>query len=152
MSDVEFRQFELEDIDNCSELFHKVFSAEPWLDKWEPAARIREFLDDIINTPGFRGYVAIYEGKLIGLILGHKRKWWQGDEYMLEEMCVDPEAQQEGIGGILMEYAEENLKREDVNSIITLTAKDYPAEKFYGKHGFEHSLDTILMYRLLEKE
>ena len=151
MSDVEFRQFRIDDLDECANLFREVFSAEPWLDKWEPATKVAEYLKDIIDTPGFRGFVATYDNKIIGLILGHIRKWWQGDEYMLEEMCVAPQTQHEGVGGILTDYAEEKLKSENVLSVITLTAKGYPAEKFYEKHKFEQSVDTILMYRVLGK-
>jgi ribosomal protein S18 acetylase RimI-like enzyme len=144
------RAFRDGDLDRCVELFVKVFSQEPWEDQWPSAERAQAYLSDIMGTPGFRGYVACEGRQILGMCFGHKVRWWSGDEYYLDELCVDSAVQRNGIGTQLVEYAKERLLKEGVQFIVLLTEKDTVASQFYAKQGFEASDKAAFMYNRID--
>jgi len=147
---VQIRSFRSADLERCVMLFITIFSEDPWHDQWLSFARARAFLADIIGTPGFRGFVAEEDGHLVALCFGHKRRWWQGDEYFINELGVLPGRQRKGIGSQLLRYVREQLRQEGVQYISLLTERGIPAEQFYLKEGFQKSKDVIYMYQYLE--
>ena len=139
------RRFRDDDLDECTELFLKVFSSEPWNDKWESQDHVKIYLKEFINNPIFYGYVAQEDSTIIGACFSHSRTWWEGRELYIDEMFVNNERQGEGIGSRLIEYIKGDLKTEGFRAIVLLTDKDLPAEKFYVKNGFRRSDSNILM-------
>jgi len=129
------RMYSEADLRKCMELFVKVFNGEPWHDQWsvEDAER---YLNDYANTPGFQGVVAENESGIIGFVFGVRKKWWSGDEFLIQEMCVDNEMQKSGIGTEILSHLERILRKEEVSRMTLLTNKGIPAEKFYKKMGF----------------
>jgi ribosomal protein S18 acetylase RimI-like enzyme len=147
---VKTRPFKLTDLDRCVKLFVQVFSEEPWQDQWPSLDRAREYLSDIVATPGFEGFIA-YEGrKLLGLCLGHKVRWWAGDEFYIDEFCVDSNVQRSGVGTQLLDYARERLRKKRIQFVVLLTERDTLAERFYVKQGFDTSDKAIFMYHRLD--
>ncbi|MCX7922083.1 MAG: GNAT family N-acetyltransferase [Clostridia bacterium] len=144
------RTYKHEDIEKCTELFIKVFNAYPWEDKWPSAERANSYLTDIVNTPGFRGFIAVEGLRIVGVCLGNIVKWWKGDEFFIKEMYVDSSVQRKGIGSRLLEYAQESLVKEDIRAIVLLTNQGFPSEEFYTKQEFEKSAEMIFMYKELE--
>lgn len=128
-------------------VFVQVFGQPPWEDEWPSNERAKGYLSDIVNTPGFKGFVA-YEGRKIhGVCLGHKVRWWAGDEYYLDELFVDTDVQRTGIGGALIDYAKQQLERDGVGVVVLLTQRETPAERFYAKQGFVSNIRTLFMYQ-----
>ena len=110
------RGFRPTDLDRCVKMFVAVFSREPWKDEWPSLERAKDYLSDIVGTPGFRGFIA-YEGrKILGMCLGHKVRWWAGDEFYIDELCVDVDIQRTGIGTQLLNYARQCLLKEGILS------------------------------------
>jgi aminoglycoside 6'-N-acetyltransferase I len=145
------REFKATDLDRCVGLFVRVFSQPPWEDLWPSAERALAYLSDIVGTPGFRGFIA-YEGrKLLAMCLGHKVRWWAGDEFYLDELCVDLEVQRKGIGTKLVAHAQSALRREGVQVFVLLTERDTPAECFYARQGFASSAKVVFMYRPVDQ-
>ena len=132
---IEVRDFRSDDLDSCVTLFVQVFSTPPWNDHWSTESA-RDYLQDIVATPGFHGFVALDRAKMIGMCLGHKKRWWKEDEFFVDEMCVVGERQRQGLGRQLMAYAKQKLGDIGVNRITLLTAKGTPAGAFYQKQGF----------------
>ncbi len=149
---VQIRPFRSADLERCVVLFITIFSEAPWHDHWPSFARARAFLADIVGMPSFRGFVAEDNGQLVGLCFGHKRRWWQGDEYFIDEFGVLPARQREGIGSQLLGYVRDLLRQEGVRYISLLTERGIPAERFYLKEGFQKSKDVICMYQYLEPD
>ncbi len=129
------RLFDIKDLEKCVELFCTVFNGEPWNDHWQHN-KAREYLLDFINTPGFMSVIAMKDEKIIGLIFGHRKKWWKSDEFFVNEMCVHPKFQGRGIGSSMFESLEEELLRRGIETITLLTDRAVPAEGFYKKNGF----------------
>ncbi|WP_419875405.1 GNAT family N-acetyltransferase [Candidatus Pristimantibacillus sp. PTI5] len=129
------RRFEFKDLDKCTLLFCEVFNGEPWNDQWSDR-KAREYLLDFVGTPGFMGLVAIQDEEIIGFICGCRKKWWENDEFFVNEMCVHPKDQGQGMGSKMFESLERELLAEDIKTITLLTDRNVPAEKFYKRNGF----------------
>lgn len=137
------------DIEICTELFIRVFNAEPWNDNWS-RERAKIYLEEYIKSPGFIGAVVELDETIKGFILGSRKSWWSGDEYFVNEFCVDLEIQRRGIGTNLLRFLEETLKNEGVQRITLLTERGIAAESFYMKNEFRVVDRLIFMYKELK--
>ena len=82
------------------------------------------------------------EPQIVGVILtGH-----DGRRAIIHHMCVHPSYRRQGIAHLLVEKAEEALKKEGINKIFGLVFKDNEtANSFWEKQGY--TLRTNLNYR-----
>ncbi|MEW9096067.1 MAG: GNAT family N-acetyltransferase [Clostridiaceae bacterium] len=134
------------DLKKCSELMLKVFNGEPWFDKWESVNQVQKYLKEFVDNPVFIGFAIEENNKILGACFGHTRSWYEGEEYYIDEYFIDSDLQCNGIGSKLMNYIKEYLIFKNIHCIVLLTEKDFPAEQFYKKHGFEIKNNTIFMY------
>ncbi|WP_102347321.1 GNAT family N-acetyltransferase [Bacillus sp. Marseille-P3661] len=139
------RDFEGKDLEVCAELFIEVFNNEPWNDRWTfPLAM--NYFNDIINTPGFNGFILEDTDGVKGFVFGTRKKWWSGDVYYLYEMCVQPTNHRTGLGSRLMDDVKKILTRYQYSSVILSTERTYIAARFYEKQGFIESENTRFYY------
>lgn len=129
------RIYTYDDFTKCVELFINVFNQEPWNDNWT-TEYAGQYLKDFMDTPGFRGIVYEDDSIVKGFIFGTRKKWWSGDEFLINELCVEIDEQRRGIGTEMLNYLENILKDEKIERITLLTDKGIPAEEFYKKKGF----------------
>lgn len=142
---LELRKFSIEDIDKCTKLYKEVFSDYPWYDEWVSFNQVRKYLIELIENPVFDGFLA-YEGtELAAVCLGHKRSWWMGKEFFIDEFYVANQKQGNGVGTKLMVYIKDSLIKEDYTRLVLLTNKKIPAEEFYFKNGFYTNQNRINM-------
>ena len=144
-------KYKKEKLDEIVDLFIEVFENEPWSDKWPSKKKAKKYLNDIVNTPGFKGYLKFREDKLIGVLLGHVVQWWQGDEFFIKEFFVKKSAQGLGVGSEMLNFLEVSLAQEDIETIILLTENNAPAAKFYEQKEFRVSSHTTFLYKNIEK-
>ena len=142
---IEIREFLKEDMNECTNLFLKVFSGEPWNDKWESFDSAKKYLTEFIENPLFKGFIASENGRIIGVCFGHTRSYWQGKEFQIDEMYVDAELQGKGVGTKLICYVKDDLHKQGIKDFVLITGKDLPAEEFYIKNGFYRNESIILM-------
>ncbi|MBD2678570.1 MULTISPECIES: hypothetical protein [Nostoc] len=65
----EIATFTTEYLERCAYLYVEVFNSEPWNEQWSfTTARTRLF--EIINTPGFVGFV-FKQDELLGFLAGY---------------------------------------------------------------------------------
>lgn len=138
------------DLEQCSQLFLKVFNSEPWNDQWESVQHVQKYLLEFMNNPVFIGFVIEQNDKMIGASFGHTKSWYAGEEYHIHEYFIDSDLQHSGVGSQLMNDIKRELASRSIHSIVLLTERDLPAEKFYKKHGFEVKQDMIFMYNVFE--
>ncbi len=145
---LELRKFSIEDTDECAELFMKVFSDDPWYDDWLTFEQTRYYLEELIRNPVFEGFIAYEDSKNIAAVcLGHKKSWWMGKEFIIDEFYVKNNNQGKGIGTILLDYIADYLTVEDYKRLILTTNKNIPAEKFYNKNEFYINQNRIVMIK-----
>lgn len=146
---VELREFQPEDLEPCVQVFVEVFRQPPWSDRWPSFERARGYISDLTGIPGFRGFLALQEDEIVAFCLGHRRRWWQGDEYYVNEMGVLPSRQRSGVGSTLIAFVEQRLRQEGMQYIALLTERDIPAERFWLKQGYRQDRQTIFMFKYL---
>lgn len=80
--------------------------------------------------------------KIVGVILtGH-----DGRRAMIHHMCVHPDYRRHGIARMLVQHAEEALRKEGITKVFGLVFKDNaPANSFWEEQGY--TLRTNLNYR-----
>lgn len=140
------RKFTIEDVDKCTELFKEVFSDYPWYDKWVSVNQAKIYLTELIVNPVFEGFVAYKSSNIVAVCFGHKRSWWTGKEFVIDEFYVAKDMQGNGIGTELMNFVKNSFISENYTRLVLLTNKDIPAEEFYAKNGFrinEHRISMI---------
>ena len=82
---------------------------------------------------------------MVAVCFGHKRSWWTGKEFFIDELFVANGIQGNGIGTRLLHYVERNLFILDCMKLTLLTNKDIAAEDFYLKKGFIINQNKIIM-------
>lgn len=140
---------ESKDLSSCISLLINVFNHEPWNDKWSIESA-EKYLQDYIQTPGFKGFIAEEESELKGFIFGFRKRWWEGDEFFVNEMCVQIKEQRSGIGTKLLKYLESSLLSEGIENITLLTNRGIPAEEFYEKNGFNVVNRLIFLHKRIK--
>lgn len=142
---LDLRKFSLEDMDKCAKLFKKVFSAYPWYDNWICEDQAKNYLIELIENPVFEGFIAYNGPDIAAVCFGHRRSWWMGKEFFIDEFYVANEKQGNGIGTMLLNHVKDSLIEEDYSRLILLTNKEIPAEEFYVKNGFYNDQNRISM-------
>lgn len=143
------KRFIWEDLDIIVDLFVKVFSADPWYDNWN-LDLARNYLSEIIENPVFDGFVAFEGSDIVAVCMGHKRSWWMGKEFFIDEFFVKEEMQGMGIGTKTLKNIADKLTLEGYTRITLLTNKEIPAEIFYFKNGFYTNLKRKVMVKELQ--
>jgi aminoglycoside 6'-N-acetyltransferase I len=124
-----------EHILKCSDLYIKVFNAEPWNDKWTLGTAHKR-LNDIYISPNFEGVLCVEYGKVIGAIFGNYEQYYDGVHYNLREMFISKELQGKGLGSKLLKELEKRLRGLGVTTIILFTSKENKTSSFYLKNNF----------------
>jgi ribosomal protein S18 acetylase RimI-like enzyme len=141
---VKIEPFKIDHLNDCAELYRFVFNGEPWNDEWTLETAQKRLLE-MIDTPGFVGFIGKDQDKIIGLIMGYNEQSDTEVEFYLKEMCVHPDYQQSGYGSQLLSHLKQALMAMGVYRIYLLTLKGGSTEAFYRKNGFRSSSEMILM-------
>ena len=128
-------------------LYKSAFYGEPWNDDWSDENQLMEYVKE--KSGGFHAinYGLIIDGKLVAMSLGQITHWWEGTNYVMDELCVSPDCQGSGVGTRFMEMIEEDLKTRDVKGIFLQTDTDKPAYGFYQKNGFKELSKHVSFFK-----
>jgi len=90
--------------------------------------------------------MAIEEGHVVAMAAGQVEGWLRGSLFLLQEMCIVPRRQHDGIGTRLLEHLLAELRKNDhVNEVYLLTDAASEAESFYVARGFHRSERKIVL-------
>ncbi len=134
-------------LQEIANLFKSAFAGEPWNDDWSDEEQLIDYIKE--KSGGFHAinYGLHLDGKLVAISLGQIAHWWEGINYVLDELCVAPECQGTGIGTRFMEQIESDLKSRGVKGIFLQTDNDKPAYKFYQKNGFTELSKHVSLFK-----
>lgn len=125
-----------EHIPQMAELFARAFGGEPWNDDWSDRRQLDEYMRDIACSRNPLNFGLFVGGRLAALSVGSIRHWWEGTNYVVEELCVSPDLQGRGVGTRFMGMIEEDVARRGLAGIFLQTDSDKPALGFYRRNGF----------------
>ncbi len=123
-------------LQQMAELYKEAFSGEPWNDNWSDTKQLAEYMKDISMSHHALNYGLLVDGKLAGMSIGKINHWWEGTNYNIEELCMSPSCQGQGIGSKFLELIEQGIREKGLNGIFLQTDNDKPAYHFYHKNGF----------------
>ena len=141
-----FHRFTIADLEQAARLYAACFNAPPWDDDWSAEAAERR-LETLLQFPGAIGLIATRASKMLGLAIGHCEPWADGLHYYLNEMCVESEAQRNGVGEALLDEVCKTLRAEGVSSVYLLTEISTGAESFFRKQGFAADETSVKLWR-----
>jgi aminoglycoside 6'-N-acetyltransferase I len=128
-------QFDLSMLQECVDLYQQVFSKEPWFDHDE-RSDVECYFKNFFKNNQFVGYVAKVDNRIVGFSIGFVKPWIKGEEYYIDQFCIDYSLQGQGIGTLMMNEIKKDLKSKNINAMLLNTEKEVPAYMFYLKNGF----------------
>ena len=132
---------------DMAKLYKSAFYGEPWNDDWSDEEQLTEYVKE--KSGGFHAinYGLLMDGKLVAISMGQITHWWEGTNYVLDELCVSPDYQGIGLGTRFMGLIENDLKKRSVKGIFLQTDLDKPAYKFYQKNGFKDLSEHVSLFK-----
>jgi aminoglycoside 6'-N-acetyltransferase I len=140
------RPFQSGDLEECAQLYVRVFAEPPWSEEWTPQDA-RRHLEQTFQTPGFVGLVAEEGGRIVGVVTGTSRCGATGDYTLLDDMFIDHTLRGQGIGRKLMDELKQRLAADGIIAMALFTQSTSHAADFYRTYGFEE--DPNLRFMLL---
>jgi len=146
MSDIEIRKFTPELLERCTDLYMETYSKEPWNESWDSRDVVVNFYKNHYNNNYFRGFVAVKDGKIVGVSAGFLKPWIKGMEYYIDDFFISPDYQGQGIGKKFMAAIKDELLSQDIHAIMLNTERGYPAYSFYKNVGFTADENSVILY------
>lgn len=113
------------DLDQIVELEKRAFSVGPYS---------KRMLRRMFQTQGSINFVVEEGGAILGYVSAMPIDESTGD---VESIAVDPIHQGKGIGSILLEQIENEMRKRGMKrSILEVRDRNYESIKFYRKHGY----------------
>ena len=140
---------ELDDsyLPKMAELYKAAFAGEPWNDDWSDAAQLSEYMKDISKAYNALNYGLLVNGELAGMSVGKINHWWEGTNYNIEELCVSPAYQGQGLGSRFLGLIEDEVRKKGLAGIFLQTDNDKPSYHFYHKNGFKDLDLHVSLYK-----
>lgn len=142
---MEKRKVKRQDCHEIAVLLKKVYEKAPWFDKWKDVKQVEKYVIELMDNPVFRGYILEESETIIGVCMGHKKTWFESQEFVIDEFFIEDTIHGKGIGSQLMKFVKKELSKEGIMQLLLLTGKGFPAQSFYEKHGFYVEDKTIVM-------
>lgn len=132
----------IKQIEQSAEIYPGAYNTEPWNDNWttETATAL---LTCYYNTPGFIGWIAKQNDKIIGCVIGNVEPYYSGNIFILKEVFVSVSSQETGVGSSLLTIMKNDLKKIDIKMVMLGTRRSI--FQFYTKSGFKEMEDVGLM-------
>ena len=141
---IEYKVFDVKYWDSCVECSILAFGEAPWNENWT-YEQVNERTHQIMGSKYSKGFVALDGTRIVGILLGQVRTYLDWKQVEVDDFCVHPKYQGQKIGTKLIEFAQKELKRENINALSLTTIRGTPAVKFYEKNGFKQSETVLFM-------
>lgn len=146
---MEIREIGMAETEDIKRVINEAFSAPPWNDDWSDDANFTLYIKDIIGGSSSLSFGLFEKERMIGLCLGRIKHWFNGAEYVIDDICVCPDVQGQGIGSCWLAMVEDALREHGVARVGLLTRRDAPAFGFYRKNGYDEALADVWMKKEL---
>ena len=141
-----------EDLPVMAELYKRAFSGAPWNDDWSDREQLMEYIREISGSYNSLHYGLRIDGKLIAVSIGMIRHWWEGTNYTIEELYVDPDCQGQGIGSRFISMIEDDIRGRGLAGIFLQTDNDKPSYRFYHKNKFGDLDSHVSLYKNIRND
>ena len=136
-----------DEIGDCAAVYVDAFAQPPWNEACDPA-QIADYLSGFIDRDGFCAWRLSVGGEIVGVALGIVVPCPGGAFLRLEDFCIAPKRQREGLGGLFFDQIQRLSAAQGCDSVLLATQPDVPARDFYLKQGLRE-IPTVYMYKEL---
>lgn len=176
--DLEIMPLSLDNLDAAVVLFIDTFTRAPWNDVYTNILQVRQYLNhyvhastmdeaDSVSTDDleggdegraayahllpFFGFVARNKRtrQVVALCCGGVKPWLEGMEAYVDEFCVAPELQGQGVGSVFFAAVENILRQSGLNGLILHTNPSYGAYDFYQRCGMSPLEDQSVLAKII---
>ncbi len=119
----------------CAAVYAAAYAQPPWGERYDRAA-LCEYFARFLTGSGAVGWALCEGSAVVGLLLGVVVPHPAGACLRVEDFCVDPAHQRQGVGSELLRLAKEQLPALGCDGITLSTVRGYPAQAFYAANGF----------------
>jgi len=135
-------------IADCASVMMDAYNAPPWNCKWT-SDKAYLYVDELISSRDFIGFIIYDEGKPAGAILAHKKTWWTNKQLMIDELFVSPDFQKKGYGKKLLHFSEEYANANNIELLVLMTNKYLPVFDFYESMDYTIADQYVFMFKQL---
>lgn len=146
---IDLRPFVPDDTERCLDLYSAVFLQQ--FGTKPHRKRARAYLEDIVTFPDFTGFVASDGDRILGFVFGHRRRWWQGDEFAIQEFCLAGEVSASELGGELLQVLEEDLIARGYAAITNVVSVDSGAYRLYLNRDYQDRESVRFLSKVLPR-
>ncbi len=140
------------DLPKIAEIFRAAFAGDPWNDDWSDTEQLYEYIREISGGYNALNYGLLVDGELVAVALGMARHWWEGTNYNIEELCVSPKCQGQGIGSEFLRLIESAIRARGYAGIFLQTDSDKPSYRFYTRNGFKDLAEHVSLYKSVREQ
>lgn len=134
-----------DEIDACAAVYAEAYAQPPWDEAYAPE-QIAGYLRAFMGQDGFCAWRLSVGGAITGVALGIVVPCPDGPFLRLEDFCVAPRWQRQGLGGAFLAEIERLSAGLGCDSVLLATQPDVPAHRFYLKQGFRE-VPTAFMHK-----
>jgi len=131
-----------------SNIYIQIFNNNPWNEKWTKDIaykRLKMFYD----SDQFIGTYIETNNQIIGFLFGHKEYYSDSQIFLIDEIGVIKEYNNQKIGTKLIDNLISNLKIINISQMYAITTRDNSTNLFYEKNNFQIDNDTVLVKRII---
>lgn len=107
-------------------------------------------IGQVLDTNDFYGLIAENENSVLGFAMGYFKQYDDIVEYTLDEIVIDSECQNKGIGSMLIKELEQRVKAKGASCVELQAVNDEMHEHFYGKLGYKNAKNFVLKVKWFE--
>lgn len=101
---------------------------------WKTLGRDYNASVEIVSDPSKEVYVAVQDGDVAGFVIINMRGAFTG---YIQTVCVAPELRGQGIGSILLNFAEERIFKDSPNVFMCVSSFNKDAQRLYERLGYQ---------------
>ena len=152
---MELRKLSSEDIEDVKRLIFDAFSRPPWNDDWSDSEQFHKYVVDLTQNANCLtlglcdSSVGGGESRLVAVSTGRILHWFEGTEYFIDDLCVSPEFQGQGVGTLFLSKIEDYLRSVGVKAIVLRSERETSAYCFYRKLGFVENEKSVFFTKRL---
>jgi GNAT superfamily N-acetyltransferase len=144
---MKIRKIQESDLLTCSVLLENVYSLPPYGEIFKENTAQAYILGKYNNCKD-SSFVSIDDNEnVIAFAFFNISSWSEGLQAVLEEVVVDPNLQNKGIGKELLNYGYKYLNSLGVKSIMIWVKSDKRLLNFYEKQGYFLADDFVVMFK-----
>ncbi len=143
---MKIRKATKKDSERIKEIFKVEYAKPPFSEKWSEELTTKR-IDNYFNDHEI--FVLEIDKEVQGFVILSTYIWHTGLRGLIGEIVVSSEFQGHGYGKMLMNFAEEHLKREGAKEIQLMTSPESKVYQIYKKMGYKDE-DFVSMYKELK--